>query len=101
MVLKAEGFAIDAITPQAAIYLTLSFDLTGSTTADSVRLTTQPEVTKYILEEAGLAIVPFSAFGSSPDSTWYRLSVGTCDKKEIPNMLAKLRGALEMLVDNS
>lgn len=100
MVLKAESFAIDAITPQAAIYLTLSFDLTGSTTPDGVRLTTQPEVTKYILEEAGLAIVPFSAFGSSPDSTWYRLSVGTCDKKEIPNMLAKLRVALGKLVDN-
>ena len=31
--LKKEGYPVDAITPQAAIYLTVKIDLTGKTTA--------------------------------------------------------------------
>ena len=60
-------------------------------------LFTQSEVTSYILNEAKLAVVPFSAFGASKDSDWYRLSVGTCKKEEIPEMLEKLKNALKKL----
>ena len=59
----------------------------------------QTDVTAYILTEAGLAIVPFSAFGASAGSSWYRLSVGTCKKEEIQEMLKKLKSALEKLSD--
>ena len=57
----------------------------------------QKDVTDYILNEAKLAVVPFYAFGASADSNWYRLSVGTCKKEEIDNMLVKLEEALEKL----
>lgn len=97
MELKQAGYPVDAIAPQAAIYLTLSFDLVGSTVPEGHVLIDQQEVTRYILETAGLAIVPFSAFGSNADSHWYRLSVGTCDKQEIPFMFDKLRTALQQL----
>jgi aspartate aminotransferase len=42
-------------------------------------------------------VVPFYAFGASQNSDWYRLSVGTCKKEEIPEMLEKLRSALNKL----
>jgi aspartate aminotransferase len=44
-----------------------------------------------------MAVVPFSAFGGAATSPWYRLSVGTCIKEEIPTMLSQLEAALNML----
>ncbi|CAN5294645.1 pyridoxal phosphate-dependent aminotransferase [soil metagenome] len=95
--LKHQGFNVDACPPQAAIYLTIQIDLVGKTTAEGVLLEKQKDVTAYILNEAKLAIVPFYAFGAPADSAWYRLSVGTCKKEEISEMLQKLKEALEKL----
>lgn len=92
--LKEEGFAVDAIAPQAAIYLTVKIDLAGKNINGNV-FRSQAEVTQYVLDEAKLALVPFFAFGGKPDSSWYRLSVGCCKKEEIPEMLGKLKAALE------
>lgn len=98
MALKTKGFAVDAVTPQAAIYLTIQMDLTGKKTVEGKLLGLQTDVTEYILSEAKLAVVPFTAFGASSDSSWYRLSVGTCKTRDIPVMLAQLERALEQLV---
>ena len=95
--LKEEGFTVDSIEPQAAIYLTIQIDLIGKETAEEKILERQKDVTEYILNEAKLAVVPFYAFGASKNSNWYRLSVGTCKKDEIGEMLAKLKQSLEKL----
>ncbi|HJV20941.1 MAG TPA: aminotransferase class I/II-fold pyridoxal phosphate-dependent enzyme [Sediminibacterium sp.] len=95
--LKAKGYAVDAVFPQAAIYLTIQLNLVGKKTAEGTLLANQSDVTSYILGEAKLAVVPFSAFGAGADSPWYRLSVGTSVQEEIPEMLAKLEAALEKL----
>ncbi|MBL7761235.1 MAG: aminotransferase class I/II-fold pyridoxal phosphate-dependent enzyme [Sediminibacterium sp.] len=95
--LKAKGYPVDAVAPQAAIYLTIQLNLTGKKTADGTVLATQSDVTSYILGEAKLAVVPFSAFGADAANPWYRLSVGTSVKEEIPEMLAKLETALAKL----
>ena len=95
--LKMEGYHVDAVAPQAAIYLTVKVDLAGSTTALGQVLNDQADVTAYLLSEAKLAIVPFYAFGAPKNSPWYRLSVGTCKKEEIDEMLARLKGALQQL----
>jgi aspartate aminotransferase len=92
--LKQEGFSVDAIAPQAAIYLSVQLDLRGKTTAEGKLLAKQSDVTQYILKEAKLAIVPFPIFGASSNSAWYRLSVGNCKKEEINEMLGKLKDAL-------
>ena len=97
MQLKSEGLAVDAITPEAAIYLTIQIDLVGKKISDGKTLNDQSEVTAYILSEARLAVVPFYAFGTSRSSSWYRLSVGTCKKEEIDEMIGKLREALKKL----
>ena len=95
--LKNEGFQLDSIPPQAAMYLTVKFDLAGKTTADGKLLESTPDVTKYLLDEAGLAIVPFYAFGASKKSTWYRLSVGTSVYEEIDELFVRLKAALSKL----
>lgn len=95
--LKEKGYNVDSVTPQAAIYLTIKIDLVGKTTAEGNILETQSDVTSYILGEAKLAVVPFSAFGAGSKSSWYRLSVGTSKKEEIPEMLGKLEAALNKL----
>jgi aspartate aminotransferase len=95
--LKKEGFPVDAVAPEAAIYLTIKIDLVGKKKADGTMLNTQADVTAYLLQAAGLAIVPFYAFGAAKTSPWYRLSVGTCKKEEIAEMLQKLKAALKQL----
>jgi aspartate aminotransferase len=94
--LKDAGYPVDAITPQAAIYLTVQIDLVGKNVNGKV-LRGQSEVTDYILNEAKLALVPFNCFGAKSDSSWYRLSVGCCKKEDIPAMLGKLRESLEKI----
>ena len=95
--LKEDGYAVDAIVPQAAIYLTVKINLAGKT-VDGRLLETQPDVTDYILNEAKLAMVPFSSFGAKRDSAWYRISVGCVKKEEINEMLEKLRKALQKAI---
>jgi aspartate aminotransferase len=97
MKLKSQGFSVDAIAPEAAIYLTIKIDLAGKTTEDGKLLADQSDVTAYLLSEASLAVVPFYAFGASRDSAWYRLSVGTCKQEEINEMISKLGEALKRL----
>ncbi|MGZ4097975.1 MAG: pyridoxal phosphate-dependent aminotransferase [Bacteroidia bacterium] len=96
--LKSEGFNVDSITPQAAIYLTVRFSLHGKKKSNGEVLTTTKDVTKYLLDEAKLAIVPFYAFGASTNSDWYRLSVGTCSVKDVEGVITNLRSALQKLV---
>lgn len=97
MKLKNEGLPVDAIAPEAAIYLTIKIDLAGKRTDSGKTLETQSDVTTYVLNEAGLAVVPFYAFGTDRSNPWYRLSVGTCKKEHINEMIEKLRLALKKL----
>jgi len=95
--LRSEGFLIDSIAPQAAIYLTVQFSLAGKTKSTGEVLQTQSDVTAYLLDEAKLAIVPFYAFGADRQSDWYRLSVGCCIKDDIETVIENLRRALAKL----
>jgi aspartate aminotransferase len=95
--LKVDGYGVDVLEPEAAIYLTIKVDLKGKQMPDGSVIKDQQEVTSFLLNEAGLAVVPFSAFGAPKDSPWYRLSVGTCKLEDIPEMFRKLRGAMEKL----
>ena len=97
MELKREGFNVDVLAPEAGIYLTIKIDLAGKQVKGGALIGNQQEVTSFLLNEAGLAVVPFSAFGAPKTSPWYRLSVGTCRLDDIPEMFLKLRGALKKL----
>lgn len=94
--LQQQGYPVDAITPQAGIYLTVKFDLVGAK-SENKEIKTQEDVTAYLLDEAKLAIVPFYAFGTDKKSPWYRLSIGTCKTEDIDPFLRKLALALQHL----
>ena len=95
--LEAAGHPVFAIEPQAAMYLTVKLDLKGKTTADGKQLDSQSAVHRYILDEAKVGLVPFSYFGASENSPWYRLSVGTCRLPEVEEIISSLGEALRKL----
>lgn len=95
--LKEKGYPVDAVAPQAAIYLTIKIDLKGVQSGDA-QIATQADVTEYLLSEAKLAIVPFYAFGADKSSPWYRLSIGTCKMEDITEMLGMLEASLQKLL---
>lgn len=93
--LKNMGFPVDAIEPEAALYLTVKFDLIGKKTESGETLNSIPEVTQYLLKEAKVALVPFYAFGASRDSNWFRLSVGTTKREDIAEIINNLKELLQ------
>ena len=95
--LNALGYNIDAIPPQAAIYLTVKINLTGKTTQNGEKLHNMADVTAFLLNEAKLALVPFYAFGAGKNSPWFRLSVGTVKTEDIPQIFDQLQQAIEKL----
>lgn len=95
--LKNQGFSVDAIQPEAALYLTVKFDLVGKKKQSGETLNSVADVTDYLLKDAKVALVPFSAFGASKDSNWFRLSVGTTKREDIQIIISQLKSSLEKL----
>jgi aspartate aminotransferase len=93
MDMKRDGFPVNAIEPQGAIYLSARFDLCGRTVNGTV-LETNDDVRRLLLEEAGLGVVPFQAFGLAGDSGWFRLSVGAVSMDDIAAAFPRLRALL-------
>lgn len=98
--LKQKGHRVNAIEPQAAMYLTVQLNLAGAITAEGRRLESNADVHRYILDEAKVGLVPFAHFGASESSNWYRLSVGTCQLQEVEVIIAALDAALSKLKFN-
>jgi aspartate aminotransferase len=97
MQLKTEGFQVDSIAPMGAIYLTVKVDYTGKITPEGDLLQTSADVNFYLIKEAKIALVPFSAFGSDGNMNWFRASVGGCSLHDIQDMIPRLKAALEKL----
>ncbi|HEY0157507.1 MAG TPA: aminotransferase class I/II-fold pyridoxal phosphate-dependent enzyme [Thermoanaerobaculia bacterium] len=90
MAMKAEGLPVDAIAPQGAIYLSAQFNLID-------RLKTNENIRKFLLDEAGFAVVPFQAFGLKREDGWFRLSAGAVSVEDCVDGLARVRAALMKL----
>ena len=97
LALKAEGYPVDAVAPAGAIYLTIKIDVLGRTAPDGTVLATTKELTTYLIAEAKLALVPFSAFGSPASEPWFRASVGAETVESIATALPRLKAALDKL----
>ena len=92
--MHAEGLPVEAIAPMGAIYLSARFALNGRRAADGTVLDTNEAIRRWLLRSAGLAVVPFQAFGSREETGWFRLSVGACTLEEIDAVMPRLRAAL-------
>jgi len=53
-----------------------------------------PASSKYLLDEAGFAVVPFQAFGLQGENGWFRLSVGAVSIRDIEESLPRVEAAL-------
>lgn len=92
---RAEGLPVDAVSPQGAIYLSAWFGLIGRKIYGQT-CTTNEEIRRYLLEQAGLAVVPFQAFGLKEENGWFRLSVGAVSREDIARVLPRLKAALSV-----
>ena len=95
--MRDAGLPVDAVRPMGAIYLSVRFALAGRRTPDGELLRTNEEVRRYLLRRAGVAVVPFQAFGATADDGWFRLSVGAVSMSEITGMMPRVREAVEGL----
>jgi aspartate aminotransferase len=87
-----EGLPVAALPPAGALYLSARFDLSGRLGGGD------PAMRRFLLQEAGFAVVTFRAFGLE-DSGWCRLSVGAVGVEEITAALPRVRNALRRLLD--
>jgi aspartate aminotransferase len=94
--MRAAGLPVEAIAPEGAIYLSAKFALQGRVAPDGTRLDSDEAVRRYLLHAAGVAIVPFQAFGVADDTGWFRLSVGAASPEQIARMLPRLHDALSI-----
>ncbi|MSP61803.1 MAG: aminotransferase class I/II-fold pyridoxal phosphate-dependent enzyme [Myxococcales bacterium] len=83
--LQREGYPVETLAPQGAIYLAVRVALPGRTNEETRRL---------LLDGAGVAVVPFQAFGLMEESGWFRLSVGAVSIADIHAALPRLRKIL-------
>jgi len=87
------GLPVRDIPPQGAIYLSVQFDLIGKR-----GFRTNDQVRKYLLDEAGFAMVPFQAFGLNGENGWFRLSVGAVSVRDVDEALPRVEAALRKAV---
>jgi aspartate aminotransferase len=95
--MKRRGLPVDSLEPMGAIYLTARIDPFGRRTRQGTKLATSEEIRRYVLDEAGIGIVPFRAFGVATDEGWFRLSIGAVSLAEIQAALPRLETALAAL----
>lgn len=94
---KALGLPVDSIPPMGAIYLTARIAPFGRRTPRGAALQTNEDIRSFLLEHAGIAVVPFQAFGVPTDDGWFRLSVGAVGKADIQQAVPRLTEALRSL----
>jgi aspartate aminotransferase len=93
LAMKRDGLPVDAIVPQGAIYLSARFDLIGKSVRGRV-IGTNEEIRRLLLEGAGVAVVPFQAFGLKEENGWFRLSVGAVSMADIEAAFPRLRAVM-------
>lgn len=95
--LKTKGFAVESIKPMGALYLTIKLDYLGKSTPKGEVLSNTTDLVFYLIQQAGIALVPFSAFGNSRTMPWFRASAGGCSLQDIEAMFPRLEKALSEL----
>ena len=94
--LRRDGYPVENIAPQAAIYLSVQMRLNGRR-AGTRKLTTNEDIRAWLLEAAHCALVPFQAFGYRGETGWFRLSVGALPMSDLDLLFPALRRALDTL----
>jgi aspartate aminotransferase len=95
--LKAKGYPVRLIKPEGAIYMTAQFAIMHKHLPDGSTIESTADITGFLLNQAQLAVVPFTAFGCEKGTDWFRIAIGTLKEEDIPKLLLKLETALSTL----
>ena len=95
--MQRDGLPVECVRPEGAIYVSARFALHGMRTPDGTMIESDEDARRYLLNAAGLAAIPFNAFGSQSDAGWFRLSIGVVSVEQIEAVLPLLRRAIEAL----
>lgn len=88
--LRNRGLPVEVVKPQGGIYLTMRLRPRNAKRSNE-------ELRLALLNEAGVAIVPFQAFGLEDDSGWFRLSIGAVSVEDVSDALKSLEKFLHAL----
>lgn len=94
--MRNDGLPVDVLCPDGAIYVSLQLDLRGARIGERM-LENNEMIRSLVLEQAGVALVPFQAFGLMRETGWFRLSVGAVSLEEIAEALGRIRKLLEQV----
>jgi aspartate aminotransferase len=104
LAMRQDGLPVEVVAPQGGMYLSVRFGgrergggFAGGSGGVRSGLDSTEAMRCYLLEQAGLAVVPFEAFGFEGEPGWFRLSVGSVSERAIGEALARLREALARL----
>lgn len=95
--LAASGLPVRCLPAQGALYLSVQLDVVGWRTPAGEVLATDEDVRRYALHEAGVAVVPFPAFGYPAGTGWVRMSVGSVSVADCDATVTALGAALRKL----
>ncbi|MBI2378804.1 MAG: pyridoxal phosphate-dependent aminotransferase [Deltaproteobacteria bacterium] len=95
--LAAEGLPVDSIDPEGAIYLSLRLAILGKRAPGGEIIASDEAIRGFLLREAGVALVPFQAFGVKEETGWFRASVGAVSVEDCERAMARIGDALRRL----
>lgn len=95
--MQAEGLPVFCLPPQGGLLLSASFGILGRETAEGKCLDTDMAIFEFLLHQAGVAFVPFSAFGDPHHPEWFRVSVSGLATEAISPALERIAQALKTL----
>lgn len=90
--MRRAGLPVEAVAPEGTLYLSVRFPLGGNALGRT--LETNEDVRRLLLDEAGVAVVPFQAFGVPEEDGWFRLSVGAVSLAAIEQGLVRIERVL-------
>jgi aspartate aminotransferase len=94
LALREDGLPVEVVEPAGGLYLSARFGSPEAPGGGEPPWGSTEGIRRYLLEHAGLAAVPFEAFGFEGEPGWFRLSVGSVSESAIGDLLVRLRGAL-------
>jgi aspartate aminotransferase len=92
LALRKDGLPVEVVAPSGGLYLSVRFGSPEARGAGGPPWDSTEGIRRYLLEQAGLAAVPFEAFGFEGEAGWFRLSVGSVSESAIGDLLVRLRG---------
>jgi aspartate aminotransferase len=77
------------------MYLSVCFArLLGQPGVDGRPMEQNEQIRRWLLEKAGVAVVPFQAFDLPGETGWFRMSVGAVSLSQLDEAFSRLKAVL-------